>query len=221
MSTNSDSTSPEATPKYQRKKEDRPEEIALAALEEFSEKGYSATRIQDVAKRAGVSKGLMYLYYKTKEELFKAIIKTMIAPRVLGMEQLVKTTDLKAEDILRGPLIKFATDIQASPMKRLAPMIIAEGRNHPDLVNFYWEHVLQHGIGILKSIIQKGIDDGDFHPSVFDDIPHLIVTPVLFSVLWNNTFGHLQSIEAERAVRAHIEMVIMTLKTKNQPEPLR
>ena len=94
-----------AEPRYQRRKEDRPEEITAAALAAFAEKGYAGTRVEEVAKRAGVSKGLLYLYFKTKEELFKAVVRSFVIPRIDALIASVATSDLSAEEIIRGPLL--------------------------------------------------------------------------------------------------------------------
>ena len=90
-----------AEPRVQRRKEDRPAEITAAALAAFAENGYAATRVDDVAKRAGVSKGLLYLYFKTKEELFKAVIRSFISPRIDALISNVEETELSAEEFLR------------------------------------------------------------------------------------------------------------------------
>jgi AcrR family transcriptional regulator len=94
-------------PRYQRRKEDRPQEITEAAFAAFSEKGFTATKVEEVARRAGVSKGLLYLYFKTKEELFKAVIRSVVTPRVDELTRTLDSSDLGAEAFIRGPLLAF------------------------------------------------------------------------------------------------------------------
>ena len=93
-------------PRFRRRKEDRPQEITEAAFQAFAEKGYAATRVDDVAKRAGVSKGLLYLYFKTKEELFKAVIRSFVVPKIDGLTTIVDRSELTSEEFLRGPFLE-------------------------------------------------------------------------------------------------------------------
>ena len=94
-------------PRYRRRKEERPAEITQAAMETFAEHGYAAARVDDVAKRAGISKGLLYLYFKTKEELFKAVIRSVVVPRIDALKTAITDSDLSAEEFLRGPFLEF------------------------------------------------------------------------------------------------------------------
>ena len=114
-------------PSYQRRKEDRPQEITEAAFEAFAEKGYAATRVEEVAKRAGVSKGLMYLYFKTKEELFKAVVKSVVIRRVDQLIANVASTELSSEEFIRGPLLSFMQKIPGSPVAIVIRLLISEG----------------------------------------------------------------------------------------------
>ncbi|MGB5409940.1 MAG: helix-turn-helix domain-containing protein, partial [Woeseiaceae bacterium] len=103
-------------PRYRRRKEDRPKEITDAAFHEFAAKGYAATRVEEVANRAGVSKGLLYLYFKTKEELFKAVIRSVVMRRVDALVASVETTELSSEAFLRGPMLEFMKQVPNSPV---------------------------------------------------------------------------------------------------------
>ena len=108
-----------AQPRNQRRKEERPQEITEAAFQAFAEKGYAATRVEEVAKRAGVSKGLLYLYFKTKEELFKAVIRGVVIRRVDALIAAVETTELSSEDFARGPLLEFMKTVPGSPIAEI------------------------------------------------------------------------------------------------------
>ena len=201
-----------AKPRYRRRKEDRPAEITEAALQAFAEKGYDATRVDDVAQRAGVSKGLMYLYFKTKEDLFKAVIKSFITPRVTELEDLVRTSTLSAEDFLRGPFLDFARKLPRSPARILVRLLIAEGPKHPDLTAYYWDNVAKHGLAALSEVVRRGVRNGEFRPSALDDLPQLLVTPVLFSVLWSIVFQKHQRLDTDRLIEAHIDLVLSAIR---------
>lgn len=201
-----------AEPRYRRRKEERPEEITAAAMDAFAEKGYAATRVDEVARRAGVSKGLLYLYFKTKEELFKAVIKSFVAPKVDALLDSVSETSLSAEEFLRGPFLAFARDVPKSRAQVLVRLIVAEGPKYPDLVEYYWENVVSHGIAALRKIIEKGVDDGDFKESALQEYPQLLVSPVLLSVVWQGVFKAHHNLDTDDLIGAHLDILINSMK---------
>jgi AcrR family transcriptional regulator len=201
-----------AEPRFQRRKEDRPAEITAAALAAFAENGYAATRVDDVAKRAGVSKGLLYLYFKTKEELFKAVIRSFISPRIDALISNVEETELSAEEFLRGPFLEFACSIPKSPARILLKLMVAEGPKHPDLIAWYWEHVVSRGITALRMLIQRGVKNGEFRASALDEYPQLLVTPIFFSLLWTLLFQPHSDLDTDKFIGAHVDMVLSSIK---------
>jgi AcrR family transcriptional regulator len=203
-----------AAPRFQRRKEDRPAEITKAALAAFAEKGYAATRVDEVAKRAGVSKGLLYLYFKTKEDLFKAVIRSFLSPRIDALISNIEETELSAEEFLRGPFLAFARSLPRSPAKILVRLMIAEGPKHPDLIAWYWDNVVSRALAALRSLIERGVDNGEFRVSALNEFPQLLVTPVLFSVVWLNIFQPHSSLDTDRFIEAHVEMVLDSIKVK-------
>lgn len=200
-----------ATPRFRRRKEDRPAEITEAALAAFAENGYAATRVEDVARRAGVSKGLLYLYFRTKEELFKAVIKSFIAPRIDALRDGIDETELSAEEYLRGPFLDLARSIPKSPVRIMVRLIVAEGPKHPDLIDYYWNHVVSHGVAALRKIVARGVDNGEFRPSVLDEFPQLLVTPVLFSCIWTSVFEKHQPLDTDRLIEGHVELLLAAI----------
>jgi len=202
-----------SAPRFQRRKEERPAEITHAAMQEFAEKGYDATRVDDVAQRAGVSKGLLYLYFKTKEELFKAVIRSFVTPRIAAFAAVVDASDLSATEFLRGPFLDLARSIPRSPVRVLVRLMVAEGPKHPDLTEYYWDNVISEGLAVLRCIVRKGVDAGEFRASALDDFPQLLVTPVLFSVLWSIVFEAHQPLDTDRLLEAHVELVLRAIAT--------
>lgn len=200
-------------PRFQRRKEDRPAEITQAALEAFAEQGYAATRVDDVAKRAGVSKGLLYLYFKTKEELFKAVIRSAVVPRIDALKAEVARADMSAEAFLRGPFLAFIRRIPGSPVRVVVRLLIAEGPRHPDLTKYYCEQVVMHGITALREIIARGVRQGEFRESSLAEFPQLLIAPVLMSVIWKSLFQKHLPLDTDRLFEAHIELVLRGIKT--------
>jgi len=203
-----------AEPRFQRRKEDRPAEITQAALAAFAEKGYAATKVDEVAKRAGVSKGLLYLYFKTKEDLFKAVIRSFLSPRIDALISNIEETDLSAEEFLRGPFLAFAKSLPKSPAKILVRLMIAEGPKHPDLVEWYWDNVVSRALAALRTLIERGVDNGEFRESAVNEFPQLLVTPVFFSIIFTIVFKQQMNLDTDRFIEAHIEIVLDSIKVQ-------
>jgi AcrR family transcriptional regulator len=199
-------------PRFQRRKEDRPAEITEAALEAFAEKGYAATRVDEVARRAGVSKGLLYLYFKTKEDLFKAVIRSFLSPKIDALISDVEQNDLSAEEFVRGPFLTFAKSVPNSPVRVLVRLMIAEGPKHPDLVEWYWENVVSRALGALRTLIKRGVDNGEFRASALNEFPQMLVAPVFFSMIFTMVFKEQAKLDTDRFIEAHVNMVLDSIK---------
>ena len=197
-----------AEPRFQRRKEDRPAEITQAALTAFAEKGYAATRVDEVAKRAGVSKGLLYLYFKTKEDLFKAVIRSFLSPRIDALIDNIEQSEMSAEEFLRGPFLGFATSLPKSPAKILVRLMIAEGPKHPDLIAWYWDNVVARALAALRTLVRRGVDNGEFRASALSEFPQLLITPVFFSMIFTTVFQPHADLDTDRFIEAHLDMVL-------------
>ncbi len=198
-------------PKYQRRKEDRPQEIADAAFSEFAKKGYSATRIDDVARRAGVSKGLTYLYYKTKEDLFKAVVRNVVVRRVDALLDDVETTNLSSEDFIRGPLLDFMKRVPGSPIAIVIRLLIAEGRRHPDLVDYYYDNVVARGLDAIRRFVERGVERGEFKPEARQLQPQLFLAPMMLSMIWRLVFAD-KPLETDRLMEDQIDLLLTRIK---------
>jgi AcrR family transcriptional regulator len=201
-----------AEPRYRRRKEDRPREITAAAFEAFAEKGFARTRVDDVAKRAGVSKGLLYLYFKTKEELFKAVVKSVVIRRVDRLVENIETTELSSEDFIRGPLLSFLKQVPGSPVAVVVRLLIAEGPRHPDLVDYYYENVVAKGLAAISGFIARGVTRGEFRKSAVSDLPHLVLAPVMLSIVWGIIFAD-RDLDTNTLIETQIDMLLAHIKS--------
>ena len=198
-------------PRFRRRKEDRPQEITEAALAAFAEKGYAATRVDEVAKRAGVSKGLLYLYFKTKEDLFKAVIRSFVVPRIDELAAVIESSELSSEEFLRGPFLDFVKSLPGSPISILVRLMISEGPKHPDLLQFYWDNVVSRGLAALTELLDRGVESGEFQRTVVNDLPHLFVMPVVFSVIFKLLFEK-QCPDTDKLIEAQVDLLIAHMK---------
>ena len=202
-------------PRFRRRKEDRPQEITEAALAAFAKNGYAATKVDEVAKRAGVSKGLLYLYFKTKEDLFKAVIRSFVVPKIDELTAIIDSSELSSEEFLRGPFLNFAKTLPGSPISILVRLMISEGPKHPDLTQFYWENVVSRGLAALTVILERGVKNGEFRRSVVNDLPHLFVMPILFSVIFKLLFKE-QCPDTDQLIAAQVDLLIAHMKGESK-----
>jgi AcrR family transcriptional regulator len=191
----------------ERRGDTRPQEIVAAAFEEFAAKGYAATRLEDVAARARVSKGLPYLYFKTKEALFKAVIKSVITAHFDVMRQSMETTTLSSEAFLKGPFLSFLQDLVCSKRAFIARLMIAEGHKHPELTKYYYDQVVSRGIETLTRLIDRGIERGEFRPTRLREFPQLLVAPALTAILWRQLFERHHHLDTDGLLATNIELL--------------
>ena len=198
------------------RKSDRADEIVTAAFEEFTVKGYAGTRLEDVASRAKVSKGLPYLYFKTKEELFKAVVRSVLTPAFDEMRDLMLASDLPSEDFLKGPFLAFLQDLVKSRRMLIARLLISEGHKHPELTRFYYDHVVSKGIAALRAFIDRGVERGELKPTGLHDFPQLLVAPALMAVIWRSLFEAHAHLDTDAFLETHINLVAEAITTKDR-----
>lgn len=199
-------------PRYQRRKVERPDEIVDAAFRSFAERGYADTRLDEVADRAGVSKGLVYLYFKTKEELFKAVVRQVVVPRLDALDLRVVDEAESVAAFLRGPFVDHVGRLLDSPVRYVLRLLIAEGPKHPDLTEYYHREVVSRVLVMLRRLIQRGVDSGEFRPGTgYEQFPQLIVAPVVMSVVWRALFDRHERLDVRGLLATHVEHVITVL----------
>ena len=175
-------------PRWERRKDARPQELLAAALDQFVERGYAGTRLEDVAKRAGVSKGTLYLYFANKEELFKAVVRENIVHAIGEAEQEAAVFEGPSSELLRAILMKWWNQICATQLAGITKLMLAEGNNFPELAQFYNEDVVARGNGLIASVLVRGIARGEFRPVDPAVMTPVLVAPVLMLMMWTHSF---------------------------------
>jgi AcrR family transcriptional regulator len=170
-----------------RRKAARPGEIAAAALACFAERGFAATRLEEVAQRAGVTKGTLYLYFPNKEELFKAVVRQAIVPSLVSGEALIARTDAAAPAVLEELLVNWSK-VMATSASAIPKIVLAEAGNFPDMARFYLEEVVHRGLRLFARVLQAGIERGEFRPMDVDSTTRCIVAPLILGMLWRHSF---------------------------------
>jgi len=194
-----------------RRKEERPHEILESALKLFSEKGFAGTRLEDVARHAGISKGTIYLYFKSKEELFHEMIRHWILPQLEEIEAIGQAQG-PAEEILRKQLEVIYDNLVATEARHIPRLIIGEGSRFPELAEFYHREVISRCHRSLRSILERGVARGEFRPSVLEWKLQPVFSPALIAALWKLIFDSIEPLQIDVYRKTHIDLLLHGLK---------
>jgi len=207
-------------PAHQRRKAERPHELVDAALDLFVEKGFAATRIDEVARRAGVSKGTLYLYYASKEELLKAVIRERLSTEIAAAALTVAEHRGSSADLLTGPLAAWWARVIASQASGVFKLIITEVRNFPEIAEFYRHEVIEPGHALIGRILQRGIDGGEFRPVDIDATVHSLLLPMVMLCIHRHSLGVCQPNEALQDplvfIQHHMHLILRGLARPDQ-----
>ena len=177
------------SPKRERRKEARPGELINAALDLFVEKGFSATRVEEVAARAGVSKGTLFLYFPSKEDLFKAVVRENIANKFPAWQEEFATFEGSSSDMLRYALVSWWERIGKTRVSGITKLVMSEAQNFPEIAAFYQEEVIKPGNAMIRSILERGVQSGEFRDMDLEQAVHIIVAPMIFLMMWKHSMG--------------------------------
>ena len=203
-------------PKFQRRAEDRPSEICAAALEVFAEKGFAAAKLDEIAKRAGVSKGTLYLYFQDKADLFRAVIRDTVAPRVAAVRELAEKIELPFAQIVPLFFANFAEMTARLPVGAVAKIVIGESRNFPDLAKIWHDQVASGALSALEALIQRAQDRGEVRPGDARLMAFSLMGPMLMGVLWKATLEPAggQPLDMAKLAAQHGETVLAGMLTE-------
>ena len=201
---------PLGEPKFRRRKADRPGEILDAALAVFAEKGFAAARLDEIAARAGVSKGALYLYFETKEDIFRAVVGQMIAPNIQAVRAMIAAHPGPLPDLLRAFGAQAARLIDTLPIGGVAKMVIGEARNFPELARVWHDELVVHAIGALTDAIGAAQARGEVRPSDPRAFALQLIAPMLVGVIWRETFVPVgaEPFDLPALARQHVETMI-------------
>lgn len=174
-------------PKRQRRAQDRPREICAAALDVFAEKGFAAARLDEIAQRAGVSKGTLYLYFKDKADLFRAVVRDTVAPNIDLVRTMIEGADLPFPDVIRMFLPRFAALTSQARVGAVAKMVIGESRNFPELAKVWHDEVVSKALGLIGGLIERGQAKGEVRAGDPRLLTFTLMGPMVMGLLWRET----------------------------------
>lgn len=176
--------------KRERRKDARPDEIIDAALDVFATKGFTAAKLDDIAARAGISKGTLYLYFVSKEELLKEVVRTRVASMLERGRELISTYEGNTTDLLRDFMLEWWQRQGETNLSAVPKIIMGEAGNFPEIAQFYYQEVIEPAHVMLHALLKRGVDSGEFAPiRNYDDAIHAVISGVQFVMNWKHSLG--------------------------------
>jgi TetR/AcrR family transcriptional regulator len=214
-------TDPPVPHKRERRKQDRPGELLDAALDLFVEKGFAATRVEEVAARAGVSKGTLFLYFPSKEDLFKAVVRANVVEPVSQGAAEVSAFQGTMGELLEWMMLQWWRRYGDTKASGISKLVMSEASNFPELAQFYRTEVIEPGQKLIRNALQRGIDQGEFSPMDVELALHSVMAPLLFLVMWKHSMGACcpvsEQIQPEKFISQHARLLVRGLSYSETP----
>ena len=175
-------------------------------MQEFIARGFAATRLDDIAKRAGVAKGTIYLHFKDKESMFEELIRTAIVPLV-GRLTGPPPASGSIRDMIEGVGLNFIREIVSTPRADIVRLIIAEGPRFPSIADFYYREVVSRGLAAMRALIELGVARGEIAHKNLAGFPQIVVAPAIVAVIWQSLFSRHAPLDATEMLRVHLDLI--------------
>ncbi len=212
-------------PRWERRKASRPSELLQAALEVFVERGFSSARLDDVASRAGVSKGTLYLYFDNKEELFKAVVRHSILPLIDEFRTSMQASEASSGELLGQYLHAWWTRYGSTHLSGVAKLCVAESGNFPEVARFWRDEVIGANNALVAGILRRGIDRGEFRVVEIEPMVHLIMAPLVLKTLMRDSFDVCcpgsAGLDPQDLIGHHLDLLLHALAAGAAPPASR
>jgi AcrR family transcriptional regulator len=186
----------------------RRDAILDAALDEFSARGFAAARLDDVAKRAGVAKGTIYLHFDDKESLFQELIRSKMSPVVGTIEAAFAAIDLPLRAIVEQAIEIFVREVYGTKRKELIRLIISEGPRFPVIAEFYYREVLSRMLAAVRGLLRRALERGELADDTFVRFPQLLGAPGIIAIVWGGLFDRFEPLDVRAMMRAHFDRLL-------------
>jgi AcrR family transcriptional regulator len=193
-------------------RQDKLQAILAAAFDLFVERGFADTRLDEVAARAGVAKGTIYLYVPSKTALFEELIRSAISTPIEGIEAQVAASELPLESVLRLMFQRVREEVLETRRRDIARLIISEAGRFPEIAELYHREVVSRGLRLLRGIVERAAARGEIRPSELDRFPQLIIAPFVVALLWTSLFQEYEPLDFEAMLDAHVDLLMRAVK---------
>lgn len=211
----------EQTHKRERRKEARPGELLDAALDLFVEKGFSATRVEEVAARAGVSKGTLFLYFQSKEDLFKAVVRENIANKFPTWQEEFLSFEGTSSEMLRYAMTSWWDRIGKTRASGITKLVMSEAQNFPEIAAFYQDEVIKPGNAMIRRILERGVQNGEFRDIDLEQAVHIVVAPMIFLMMWKHSMGACAAsakiVDPEQFIHMQVDVLLHGVTAQRTP----
>jgi AcrR family transcriptional regulator len=196
---------PRGAPAPDRRAERR-KAILAAALQEFSARGFAAARLDDVAVRAGIAKGTIYLYFRDKETLFQDLILSEMGPVVATLETAL-AVDLPVRAVAERAVELFVREIYGTNRREIIRLILSEGPRFPQLADFYYREVLSRIIAAVRALLRRALERGELRNDAIIRFPQLLGAPGIVAIVWSGLFERQDPLDVPGLMRAHLDLL--------------
>jgi AcrR family transcriptional regulator len=205
-------TSPKPPSNRAERTAERREAIIEAALDEFISRGFTATRIDDVARRAGVAKGTIYLHFKDKESMFEELIRTALVP-LIGRLHAPPPSGGSVRDAVEAFARTFIQEVAATRRGDIVRLIVAEGPRFPSIADFYYREVVSRGLAGMRGLIELAVSRGEIQHKNLARFPQILVAPAIIAVIWQSLFSRHAPLDATEMFRVHLDLIFGERRT--------
>jgi len=188
--------------------EDRRQAILAAAADVFIAEGYAAARLDEVARRAGIAKGTIYLHFRDKQDLFQQLLLSLVGPMLDQVEALAAREDVPTPALLHGIITLARTELLGTRRKDILRLLIAEGPRFPEIARFHHDHVVSRGIAMMQRVLTRAAARGEIASDAYARFPQLLMAPVIAAVVWDSLFGAFDPLDVEAMLNAHLGLVL-------------
>jgi len=202
-----------AKEKWAERRAARREAILAAALDEFAERGFEGARLDDVARRAGIAKGTIYLYFSDKEALFQELIRAALSP-VVSIIETAHSVDLPLRAVCDRLASAFTREVLGTRRKDIVRLMLSEGPRFPKIAKFYYEEVPKRAFAAVRALVRKGIERGEIEDDTLEKFPQLLIAPGLVAVVWDGLFDKYEPLDAEALLRAHFNLLFKAIERR-------
>ena len=190
--------------------------IIEAALDEFVARGFTATRIDDIASRAGVAKGTIYLHFKDKESMFEELIRTALVPligRLHAPPAMGGSVGGSVRDMIEGFARMFIQEVANTRRGEIVRLIVAEGPRFPGIADFYYREVVSRGLAAMRALIELGVARGEIEHKDLARFPQLMIAPAIVAVVWQSLFSRHAPLDSNEMFRVHLDLIFGERRT--------
>ena len=188
--------------------------ILNAARDVFLERGFAAARVEDVAKRAGIAKGTVYLHFESKDALFKALIASVAKAPIAHMEALLRDEATSSTDILRAMIGIIRREVLESDRRNILRLLMTEGPHFPDIAAYHHDAVVARAMALLRAIVERGVKRGEFANDGLARFPQLFAAPLLLAIVWEALFGAIDPLDVEGLLETHLDVMLNGIRAR-------